>query len=61
MMDYARKSDPAALEHYIDSQIPMKRIASPDEQAGAILWLCSAESSFVTGHTLAVDGGTLAK
>ncbi len=61
MLDYARKSDPAALQNYIDSQIPMQRLASAEEQAHAILWLCSPESGFVTGHALAVDGGTLAK
>jgi NAD(P)-dependent dehydrogenase (short-subunit alcohol dehydrogenase family) len=61
MMSYAKQNHPAALASYIESHIPMRRAASPDEQADAILWLCSAESSFVTGHALAVDGGILAK
>jgi NAD(P)-dependent dehydrogenase (short-subunit alcohol dehydrogenase family) len=39
----------------------MKRVASADEQARAILWLCSSDSSFVTGVALPVDGGILAK
>jgi len=41
----------------IAEQVPMGRIAHPDEVAEAILWLCSDAASYVTGHTLAVDGG----
>ena len=36
------------------------RFGRPDEIARAALWLCSDESSFTTGHALAVDGGMLA-
>lgn len=37
--------------------IPMKRIGKPEEIANAVVWLCSAEASYLTGHTLVVDGG----
>lgn len=37
--------------------IPMKRIAKPEEIADAVVWLCSSETSYLTGHTLVIDGG----
>jgi NAD(P)-dependent dehydrogenase (short-subunit alcohol dehydrogenase family) len=37
------------------------RFGRVDEIAAATLWLCSDESSFTMGHTLAVDGGYLAR
>ncbi|GAB2847638.1 SDR family oxidoreductase [Actinocorallia aurea] len=39
------------------SRIPMGRLATPEEQAQAALWLCSPLSSYVTGISLNVDGG----
>ena len=36
---------------------PLGRIAKPEEVAEAAAWLLSSKASFVTGHTLAVDGG----
>ena len=37
--------------------IPMRRYATPGEIAGAAVFLCSADSSFVSGECLVVDGG----
>jgi NAD(P)-dependent dehydrogenase (short-subunit alcohol dehydrogenase family) len=39
---------------------PAGRIAEPAEIANAVMWLCSDQSSFVTGHQLAIDGGLTA-
>ncbi len=49
------------LESDFVSQLPMGRIAAPEEVAEANLWLCSDASSFVCGHILTVDGGFSAR
>jgi NAD(P)-dependent dehydrogenase (short-subunit alcohol dehydrogenase family) len=38
---------------------PMGRVGTPDEVASAVLWLSSDGAGFVTGHTLAIDGGLM--
>lgn len=40
---------------------PVGRMGKAEEVARAILWLCSDDSSFVTGHPLLVDGGYVAR
>ncbi len=42
------------------AQAPMNRIGRPDELDGVLLFLASDASSFVTGQTIAVDGGVSA-
>jgi len=52
--------DPArrdAIEHLH----PLQRLGRPEEVAAAAVWLCSPESSFITGHPLLVDGGYVAQ
>src|ERR1700761_3358839 len=39
---------------------PMRRVGSPAEVAQAVLWLCSSQSSFITGTVLPIDGGQAA-
>ena len=45
----------------ITQREPIGRMGQPEEIAGAVVWLCSSEASFVIGATLAVDGGYVAQ
>ena len=45
----------------IQQQIPVGRFGKPEEVAEASAWLCSDASSYVTGHSLAVEGGYLTR
>ena len=51
--------DPQILSRYLEAT-PMNRTAQPEEMAGAVVYLCSDAASYVTGHTLVLDGGHLA-
>jgi len=48
---------PDDFKERLHSRIPMDRMANKDEYQGAILFLVSDASSYMTGATLAVDGG----
>jgi NAD(P)-dependent dehydrogenase (short-subunit alcohol dehydrogenase family) len=48
--------DPAIHQH-IRLNIPMDRAGDPDDCAGAILFLLGADSAYITGETIFVDGG----
>ena len=49
------------LEAWIKRIQPMGRLATPEEVAEAVVWLCSDAASFVTGHPLVLDGGLIAQ
>src|ERR671918_1753616 len=51
-MDFGTYDEKKVIEMF-----PMKRMGDPQEIANGIAWLCSDESSYATGHSLAIDGG----
>ena len=57
MMNHVR-NDPEALARF-ERQIPMGRSGEADDVKGAVVFLASEASRFVTGATLVVDGGTI--
>ena len=56
MTDMTKSAGPDLIELF-RQQTPLKRIATPEELARAILFLASDDASYITGHTLVVDGG----
>jgi NAD(P)-dependent dehydrogenase (short-subunit alcohol dehydrogenase family) len=53
--------DVAATRDVVRAEVPIGRLADPEEPARAALWLLSDDASYVTGAQLACDGGVLAK
>jgi NAD(P)-dependent dehydrogenase (short-subunit alcohol dehydrogenase family) len=49
------------MEAQIVARHPIGRMGQPEEIAEAVVWLCSEAASFVTGHTMTVDGGYVAQ
>jgi len=54
----AAQPDPAAAEHAFLARYALGRFGTAEEVAGAVLYLTSAEASYVTGSALGVDGGS---
>ncbi|KAK8037833.1 2-5-dichloro-2-5-cyclohexadiene-1-4-diol dehydrogenase [Apiospora marii] len=46
------------LADFIQGAVPVGRIALPEEVADAVVFLCSPRSSYMTGSSLIIDGGT---
>jgi NAD(P)-dependent dehydrogenase (short-subunit alcohol dehydrogenase family) len=49
------------MRQVLSKEIPLGRLAQPEEPARAAVWLLSEDSSYVTGSHLVCDGGILAK
>jgi NAD(P)-dependent dehydrogenase (short-subunit alcohol dehydrogenase family) len=47
------------VERMMTRAVPLGRLGRPEEIAEAVVWLCSDAASFVVGHSLAVDGGSV--
>jgi glucose 1-dehydrogenase len=51
--------DPEAEGWYTKERIPFRRLGLPEEVAACFAFLASDDASYVTGHSLVVDGGQL--
>src|SRR5438093_10350438 len=60
MVERLLRGHPRAEARLVDME-PVRRLGTPEEVAEAVIWLCSDAASFVTGHTLTVDGGMVAQ
>jgi NAD(P)-dependent dehydrogenase (short-subunit alcohol dehydrogenase family) len=52
-------AEDSPLRPVLEERIPMKRIGQHDDLKGAVVFLASEASAYVTGHVLVVDGGAL--
>ena len=48
--------NPSGLR-FLENLYPLRRAGRPVDIANAVVFLCSEEASFITGHALVVDGG----
>ncbi len=60
MVDQIVAANPE-MQDALTADTPVARIGEPEEIGQAVAWLCSDAASFVTGETLTVDGGYMAK
>jgi NAD(P)-dependent dehydrogenase (short-subunit alcohol dehydrogenase family) len=51
----------ANVEEQFGARHPIGRVGQPREIADAVVWLCSAEASFITAQDFVIDGGLMAK
>ena len=60
--DYAKKRNmqPDQVKPYLENKIPMGRLCTAEDIANTTVFLASDDANYITGHTLAVDGGWLA-
>ena len=57
---FGKDSNSEARLNYIEAH-PICRFGKPEEVANAVVWLCSDAASFITGHSLTIDGGYTVK
>lgn len=61
MWENVPQKDVPAIRKTVQMEVPLGRLAEPEEPARAAVWLLSEQASYVTGSHLVCDGGILAK
>ena len=56
LREHVWRDNPSGLE-FFKNQYPLRDVGRAEDIANAVLFLCSDEASFITGHPLVVDGG----
>lgn len=54
---FGKQADPEAAQRRMTQQLPLNRMADPDEVAAAFVYLASDDARYVTGTELVIDGG----
>jgi len=49
--------DVTAVQEDFKKRIPLGRIGTSEDVAGAVSFLCSKDATYITGHTISVNGG----
>jgi len=60
LFDYLTTTDPAA-KLQMEADVPLHRLGFATDMAEAVVWLCSDEANFITGQSIAIDGGITAR
>ena len=57
LTDLTRQNNSEVDLEKISQAIPLRRLASPEEIASVVAFLCSQQNTYLTGQTIVVDGG----
>ena len=57
----AEADDPEEMRRRLETFNPMPGVPAPEDVAAAVAFLASDDARWITGHTLPVDGGYLAR
>jgi 3-oxoacyl-[acyl-carrier protein] reductase len=52
-------ADQDAIDEAAKREVPMRRVGTPEELAAPVAFLCGEGAAYITGQTLAVDGGMI--
>ena len=60
LFDYLTTTDPA-VKGQMEADVPLHRLGFATDMAEAVVWLCSDAANFITGQSIAIDGGISAR